>query len=516
MVCIIALAQRKLWKICKFVKPRAAGGIDAASILRRTEKSAIISLLIEKGGAALAFNTAGFLFLFFPAAFLLYRLLPGRRTKNLFLALASAVFYGFGGLAQLPVLLAAFLWDYLFGRLIAGNTRRKLWCGVAAAGNLALLGFYKYLAFVLETLGLPALSQPFALPLGISFFTFHGISYLVDVYREPLRVCRRADTLFLYLAFFPRLIAGPIVRWQDAEAQLNDHPTSPEATAAGLRRFVRGLLKKLLLAESAAAVANAVYALAPESLGMGLAWLGAVSYCLQIFFDFSGYSDMAIGIGALFGFTFPENFNYPYISGSVSEFWRRWHMTLNRWFVDYLYVPLGGSRCGKWKTVRNKLIVFFCTGLWHGAGWTYILWGLWHGVLVSAEGLCKAPLEKLRRSRGGRAALHIYTLLAVILGFAMFRAPSVQQGFLLIGRMFSFAGAGAAGLLAAESILTGSRIAALAAGIVLSLPVVPALTRRLTGKGWEIVWDILALFGLLLAILALSGGGFTPFIYQQF
>ena len=267
----------------------------------------------------MAFNTAGFLFLFFPAAFLLYRLMPGRRTKNIFLAIASAVFYGFGGLATLPVLLAAFLWDYLFGRLIAGDEKRaKLWCGVAAAGNLALLGFYKYLAFVLETLGLPALSQPFALPLGISFFTFHGISYLVDVYREPSRVCRRADTLFLYLAFFPRLIAGPIVRWQDAAAQLDDHPISPEMTAAGLRRFVRGLLKKLLLAESAAAVANAVYALAPDSLGMGLAWLGAVSYCLQIFFDFSGYSDMAIGIGMLFGFTFPENFNYPYVSDRKS------------------------------------------------------------------------------------------------------------------------------------------------------------------------------------------------------
>ena len=203
----------------------------------------------------MAFNTAGFLFLFFPAAFLLYRLMPGRRTKNVFLAIASAVFYGFGGLASLPVLLAAFLWDYLFGRLIAKDEKRaKLWCGIAAAGNLALLGFYKYLAFVLETLHLPALSQPFALPLGISFFTFHGISYLVDVYREPSRVCRRADTLFLYLAFFPRLIAGPIVRWQDAAAQLAEHPISPEMTAAGLRRLVRGLLKKLLLAESAAAV----------------------------------------------------------------------------------------------------------------------------------------------------------------------------------------------------------------------------------------------------------------------
>ena len=224
----------------------------------------------------MAFNTAGFLFLFFPAAFLLYRLMPGRRTKNVFLAIASALFYGFGGLASFPVLFAAFLWDYLFGRLIAKDEKRaKLWCGIAAAGNLALLGFYKYLAFVLETLHLPALSQPFALPLGISFFTFHGISYLVDVYREPSRVCRRADTLFLYLAFFPRLIAGPIVRWQDAAAQLAEHPISPEMTAAGLRRLVRGLLKKLLLAESAAAVANAVYALAPEQLGMGLAWLGA-------------------------------------------------------------------------------------------------------------------------------------------------------------------------------------------------------------------------------------------------
>lgn len=465
----------------------------------------------------MAFNTAGFLFLFFPAAFLLYRLMPGRRTKNVFLAIASALFYGFGGLASLPVLLAAFLWDYLFGRLIAKDEKRaKLWCGIAAAGNLALLGFYKYLAFVLETLHLPALSQPFALPLGISFFTFHGISYLVDVYRDPSRVCRRADTLFLYLAFFPRLIAGPIVRWQEAAAQLAEHPISPEMTAAGLRRLVRGLLKKLLLAESAAAVANAVYALAPEQLGMGLAWLGAVSYCLQIFFDFSGYSDMAIGIGMLFGFEFPENFNYPYVSGSVSEFWRRWHMTLNRWFVDYLYIPLGGSRRGKWMTVRNKLIVFFCTGLWHGAGWTYILWGLWHGVLVSGEGLLKAPIEKLRQKRGGRVVMHVYTLLAVILGFAMFRASSVQQGFLLIARMFSFAGAGAAGLLAAEEILTGARIAALVGGTVLSLPVVPALTRRCPGRGWEIVWNILALLGLLAAILALSGGSFTPFIYQQF
>ena len=466
----------------------------------------------------MAFNTAAFLFLFFPAAFLLYRVMPGRRTRNVFLAVASAVFYGFGGLAQLPVLVAAFLWDYVFGLLTARCTnRRKLLCGIAVGGNVLLLGYYKYLAFILETLGLPALSASVTLPLGISFFTFHGISYLVDVCRDETRVCRRADTLFLYLAFFPRMIAGPIVRWQDAAAQLDDHPTSPEMTAEGLRRLVRGLLKKLLLAESAAAVANAVYALDSDALGMGLAWLGAVSYCLQIFFDFSGYSDMAIGVGKLFGFTFPENFDYPYISGTVSEFWRRWHMTLNRWFVEYIYIPLGGSRRGKWATVRNKLIVFFCTGLWHGAGWTYILWGMWHGVLVSGEGLLKKPIERLREKRAGRLALRIYTLLAVILGFAMFRASTLEEGFLIISRMFSFTGAGAAGVLAAEEILTGSRIAALCAGVLFSVPVVPAVTKRLEGKTWwEIARNILAPAGLVLAVFALSGGGFSPFIYQQF
>ena len=371
----------------------------------------------------MAFNTAGFLFLFFPAAFLLYRLMPGRRTKNVFLAIASAVFYGFGGLASLPVLLAAFLWDYLFGRLIAKEEKRaKLWCGIAAAGNLALLGFYKYLAFVLETLHLPALSQPFALPLGISFFTFHGISYLVDVYREPSRVCRRADTLFLYLAFFPRLIAGPIVRWQDAAAQLAEHPISPEMTAAGLRRLVRGLLKKLLLAESAAAVANAVYALAPEQLGMGLAWLGAVSYCLQIFFDFSGYSDMAIGIGMLFGFEFPENFNYPYVSGSVSEFWRRWHMTLGSFFRDYVYIPLGGNRQGKARQILNLLVVWALTGLWHGASWNFVLWGLYFFLLLAIE---KQIMPKLERMPF--VVRNLMTMFFVLIGWVLFSHTSMAE-----------------------------------------------------------------------------------------
>ena len=463
----------------------------------------------------MAFNTAGFLFLFFPAAFLLYRLMPGRRTKNVFLAIASALFYGFGGLASLPVLLAAFLWDYLFGRLIAKDEKRaKLWCGIAAAGNLALLGFYKYLAFVLETLHLPALSQPFALPLGISFFTFHGISYLVDVYREPSRVCRRADTLFLYLAFFPRLIAGPIVRWQDAAAQLAEHPISPEMTAAGLRRLVRGLLKKLLLAESAAAVANAVYALAPEQLGMGLAWLGAVSYCLQIFFDFSGYSDMAIGIGMLFGFEFPENFNYPYVSGSVSEFWRRWHMTLNRWFVDYLYIPLGGSRCSRIRHIFNILVVWMATGFWHGAAWNFVFWGLFYAVLLMAEKIFLLPALKK-----GRVLPHVYVLLAVTLGFVLFDAASLKDALHQLGTLF---GAGTASGLGTEALYMLRSY-----GVVLALAVLGATP--LPAMLWKKAQEAKSLAPVLtvaeplctLALLALCtaflvDGSFNPFLYFRF
>ena len=413
------------------------------------------------------------------------------------------------------MLFAAFLWDYLFGRLIAKDEKRaKLWCGIAAAGNLALLGFYKYLAFVLETLHLPALSQPFALPLGISFFTFHGISYLVDVYREPSRVCRRADTLFLYLAFFPRLIAGPIVRWQDAAAQLAEHPISPEMTAAGLRRLVRGLLKKLLLAESAAAVANAVYALAPEQLGMGLAWLGAVSYCFQIFFDFSGYSDMAIGIGMLFGFEFPENFNYPYVSGSVSEFWRRWHMTLNRWFVDYLYIPLGGSRCSRIRHIFNILVVWMATGFWHGAAWNFVFWGLFYAVLLMAEKFFLLPALKK-----GRVLPHVYVLLAVTLGFVLFDAASLKDALHQLGTLF---GAGTASGLGTEALYMLRSYGVVLALAALGATPLPAMLWKKVQEAKSLapvltVAEPLCTFALLALCTAfLVDGSFNPFLYFRF
>ena len=471
----------------------------------------------------MVFNSASFLFMFLPAAVILERAVPGRAAKNALLCLLSAVFYAFGGLAQVPVLLLAAMWNYLLGRLLAREVgRRKLWCCAAVLGDLGLLCVYKYLDFLLSALGLPGLSRALPVPLGISFFTFHAVSYAVDVYRDPALAEKNFGRFFLYLAFFPRLLAGPIVRWKEGRGQLCERTVTAEDTAAGLRRFVRGMAKKLLLAESAAAVVNAVYALDGASLSSGLAWLGAVGYCLQIYYDFSGYSDMAIGLGRLFGFTFPENFDHPYASLSLSEFWRRWHMTLNRWFQDYLYFPLGGSRKGQARTVLNKLIVFFATGLWHGAGWTFILWGLWHGVLVSAEGLVKKPLERQSRRGVGRALLRLYTLLAVLLGFVMFRASDLAQGWLMLSRLFSFTPAGLAAQLVCRSVLTPGRIGALLLGAVFSLPAGPALRRLAAEKlgegspALELAGDALALAGLFLCVLAMSGGGFSPFIYQQF
>ena len=466
----------------------------------------------------MVFNSAAFLFLFLPVSLLLFRLVPGARGKNILLCLLSAVFYAFGGLAQLPVLVLSAVWNYVFGRLLAPDApRRKLRRTLAVAGDLALLGVYKYLAFLLSAVGLPALARPLALPLGISFFTFHAISYILDVYRERTAPEKRFDALFLYIAFFPRLIAGPIVAWHEAAPEIERHDADWEDTAAGLRRFVRGMAKKLLLSEGSAAVANAVFALSPESLGSSLAWAGAVAYCLQIFFDFSGYSDMAIGLGKCFGFTFPENFDYPYMAGTITEFWRRWHMTLNRWFVDYLYIPLGGSRAGEGKSFRNRMIVFFFTGLWHGAGWTFILWGLWHGLFVSLEGRFRQTLDRWREKAPLRVLLRIYTLLVVIAGFVMFRAATPAQGFHVLGAMFSFAAPPEAGRLAAEGILTADRIVWMGLGILFSFPVVPWALRKLeTRPWWEIGKNVLALLGLIVCVLAISGGSFSPFIYQQF
>ena len=462
----------------------------------------------------MTFNSAAFLFVFFPAVFLLYRLCTGERSRTVFLCAAGLLFYAVGGIGQLPVLLLAALWNYVYGRIVLRAGRKKSVMAIFVTGNLALLCFYKYLGFVCSLLSLPA--PAVTAPMGISFFTFHGISYIVDIHREKAEPERRFDLLLLYLAFFPRLLAGPIVSYRSAHDALASHPTDRVGTAEGMSRFVRGMAKKLLLSESAAAVVNAVWSLNGDALGAPLAWVGALGYCLQLYFDFSGYSDMAIGLGRMFGFVFPENFDHPYASVTLSEFWRRWHMTLNRWFVDYLYIPLGGSRRSPARNLLNKMLVFLCTGIWHGAGWTFILWGLWHGLFVSLEGVFGSALRRWQEKRPLRLVLRLYTLLIVVTGFVMFRSATVREGLFILGRMFSFRTAGAAGQLAAQSILVPGRVFALILGAILSFPVAPAIRARLGERAQTVLSTAGTVLLLVLCILALSAGGFSPFIYQQF
>ena len=339
----------------------------------------------------MVFSSPVFLFAFLPLVFLLERLCPSLRWKNAVLSLASLVFYAFGQLVFLPLFLGSVLLNYLSGLcLMRFPSRRRFLLTLSVVLNLLLLGVFKYGDFVLQNLGRPPVG--ILLPIGISFFTFQGMSYVIDVYRDPESGTADFGKLLLYLAFFPQLIAGPIVKYHDFAPQVDRRHTDPLSTEEGLRRFIRGLGKKLLIADAVGRIADAVFT--GGTADLRLAWLGAVCYMLQIYYDFSAYSDMAIGMARMFGFSLQENFLHPYAAVSIRDFWRRWHVSLSSWFKEYLYIPLGGNRKGKLRTALNRLLVFFCTGLWHGANWTFVLWGLGHGLLSSLDGAL--PTDRLR------------------------------------------------------------------------------------------------------------------------
>ena len=446
---------------------------------------------------------------FLPVLLLLYWLIPGVRGKNILLLIAGFVFYAFGSLSGLLLLAVAGIVNYLLGLL--AHKKWAMILGVAA--NLAFLCAYKYLDFLLcDLLGQPQLSLGLVAPLGISFFTFKAISYLVDAYRDNTQRARNLPDFLLYISFFPQIAAGPIARFSDFGSALQSRELTLTNVAEGLRRFTVGLGKKLILAGTLAVAVDKVFAL--ESADIRLAWVGAIGYSLQIYFDFSGYSDMAIGLGNIFGFTTKENFLYPYTAVTLGDFWRRWHISLSTWFRDYLYIPLGGNRKGKFRAGINKLIVFVLCGLWHGANVTFLLWGLWHGVLSVLESVGVIPAKKLEKTKVlGR----IYTLLVVCLGFVMFRAASVTQGFEMIGAMFagfSFTQVGTATL---NSIFTGKLLLIAVLSVVLCLPWKQMLSRR--EKLWRVLDAIsypAALMLLALCMMALAAGGFAPFIYAQF
>ena len=339
----------------------------------------------------MTFSSLAFLFIFFPLTFILYALTKSIKARNIILAAASIVFYAFGEPSAVVLLLLSVACNYILGILVTkGNAKsKKMYVVTAAVINIGMLFGFKYLGFFGSVLGGMTgteLNVPYLrLPIGISFFTFQGLSYVIDVYRNKKLLQRNPFYVLLYISFFPQLIAGPIVRYEDISYQLRHREFNSDRVSRGILRFIFGLGKKVLVANQMGLVADKVFSSSTDSLGTAPAWIGALCYTLQIFFDFSGYSDMAIGLGCIFGFDFKENFNYPFISSSIQEFWRRWHISLSTWFKEYVYIPLGGNRKGKLRTDFNKLFVFFLTGLWHGANFTFIVWGLIHGVCQFLE-----------------------------------------------------------------------------------------------------------------------------------
>lgn len=391
----------------------------------------------------MAFSSMAFLFGFLPAAVLCYFLIPARRRagRNGALLLFSLAFYAWGGLRLLPALLWSCLVTWAAGLLLApdrAHRRAVFW--TAAALNLLPLVCFKYTAFLLENLnalGLELAVPELLLPAGISFFTFQAISYLADVYRGTVPPERRFSRLALYMAFFPQLLQGPIVRYGDFGPLLAERRETVPDASAGAVRFCFGLAKKVLLADALGNAANAAFS-AGDRLTVGLAWIGSIAYTLQLYFDFSGYTDMALGLGRVFGLPLPENFDYPYIARSAGEFWRRWHITLSRWFRDYVYIPLGGNRCSRRRHLLNLLAVWLLTGLWHGAAWTFVFWGLYYAALLMGEKyLWGGALERLPG-----AVRHAYALLLINFGWVLFRAGSPAQAGAVIAAMLGFAPGG--------------------------------------------------------------------------
>lgn len=467
----------------------------------------------------MVFSSLTFLCVFFPAVFLLYYLLPSMPAKNTLLIISSLLFYAYGEPVYVLLMAGSASLNYLYGLWIGRAGKKKPVLALAVGTNFLILGIFKYADMLIDTCNrLTGAQFPLirvSLPIGISFFTFQALSYLIDVYRGQVKAQKNYAHMLLYISFFPQLIAGPIVKYHDIERQISNRTFDLEETAEGFRRFIVGLSKKVLLSNTAALAADAVFAAELAQVGALAAWIGAVSYLFQIYFDFSGYSDMAIGLGRMFGFTFQENFNYPYISCSVQEFWRRWHISLSTWFKEYLYIPLGGNRKGRVRTYVNKLFVFFCTGLWHGADWTFVIWGLYHGLFLLLEGIL--PVKRLPRALG-----HVYTMLVVCAGFVIFRADTLSQGAALIGKMFTGLPAGRDTMGFALQQINPLLVLVLVICLFASCPL-KSLRSRLPGR-WE---KILARVGnpsayvcsialLVLCMLSLSGGTYNPFIYFRF
>lgn len=468
----------------------------------------------------MVFSSIEFLLYFLPVTVALYFLAP-RSLRNAVLLLASLFFYFWGGGKLILLLLGSIALNYVCGLLVAAGWKR-LGVSLSVTGSLGLLCAFKYTNFLVEQVntlremngGAPIAWVEIALPIGISFYTFQAISYVVDVARGEAQALRNPLDFALYVSMFPQLVAGPIVRYRTVADALRARSTSRQDYVEGVQRFVWGLFKKVAVADAVAPVADAVFLLPEASLTTGAAWLGMLAYTLQIYFDFSGYSDMAIGLGRVFGFRFPENFDRPYAAGSVTAFWRRWHMTLSNWFRDYLYIPIGGSRGPTWRTYGNLWIVFLATGFWHGAKWTFVVWGIYHGALLVLERILG------RRDEAATGVLgRALTLVLVMLGWVVFRADHLDAAAFFYRQLFDLSNLGAPlPWTVAHALSHRSQLVLVLASAVFFLPRSVHGHRVFEGTHRRALWMRAGLVGLALpyTLILVISGAFTAFIYFQF
>ena len=468
------------------------------------------------------FSSMIFLWLFLPLVFCSYYLID-KRFKNILLLISSIIFYAWGGVSYSLIMLSSIIINYIFALLIDkaieyNNLKnKKIYLALCIMINLSILGYFKYTNFIISIIN--SLSQNkiieltnIVLPIGISFYTFQALSYVIDVYRGHNKAQKNIFNLALYISFFPQLIAGPIVKYHDIENQILNRNESLENIFYGIKRFIYGLSKKVILANMFALSCDEILKQPTDELGTALVWCASVLYTLQIYYDFSGYSDMAIGLGRMFGFNFLENFNYPYISKSIKEFWRRWHISLSTWFKEYLYIPLGGNRKRKLFTYINLLIVFFATGLWHGASYNFILWGLFHGFFLVIE---RIFLGKLLEKNKLKFINHIYVIFVFVIGWVLFRADDLKHAFELYKLMFSYK----------ESIYTvryffyPQTFVCFIFGILFSglfQSIFPKVREATFSSKVYILESVIQFILLFICIMYLVNGTYNPFIYFRF
>ena len=466
------------------------------------------------------FSSLTFLFLFFPIVCAAY-LLARKEIRNYILLIASIIFYAWGEPRYLAIMILTILVNYIGANYISrsrNQLHRKLILAATIIANLSSLFYFKYFNFVMDNINAAFNANisviDVVMPIGISFYTFQAMSYVIDVYRKEVSVQKDVYKLALYITLFPQLVAGPIVKYHDVDEQINNRSITFDKVSYGVKRFIIGLSKKILLANTLGSLADKIFAQPLDTLDPFTAWVGALAYSLQLFYDFSGYSDMAIGLGSIFGFRFLENFNYPYISKSITEFWRRWHISLSTWFKEYLYIPLGGNRVSPHRTYINLFIVFLVTGLWHGASWNFIFWGIWHGMFIIFE-----KITGWHKQEGGLISSishHIYAMFAFILGWVLFRADNLSHAITYLKSMF--------GLNNWQEInsemlyeMDNIKLLAFAVGILCSMPIFTRIldvpyAQKLKRGAINIWLGIL----FILSVASITASTYNPFIYFRF